>query len=418
MTSFAEKYPEETWLENTLENYAKRTAARFGIDITSGEVIAKVLTTNDDSGRHGVLIPSDVYTFFPDFVIPDATQNATLEFQGCDVIEKKRVALAYKYYERYPERRITRLNPIINNRNAGKRLIIYSKLRDKDGRTDYYVDAVLESDYERFYAMVEMLFGNDVLLVPGVFIRKEITASRFQIDAVLASLLVRFDDVKQRGWIASLRSGDTGVGYTFETLLGITENNNKDADYDGIEIKCKQKKAGRPQTGKVNLFQQAPEWAKKMSGLDRLKMLGKQGVEGLYSCHSQVTTLQNNINLRLALLEIEQRIDLLKAEEEVGSWKFDILQQRLAEKHNRAVFIKAAVKTDSSGVQFQYNELVYCERPSIQRFVDLVKSRDIVFEFIMSEKEKGTVRNHGYPWRLTSVDLLDSLFSLQVKLRS
>jgi len=34
----------------------------------------------------------------------------------------------------------------------------------------------------------------------------------------------------------------------------------------------------------------------------------------------------------------------------------------------------------------------------------------------MSEKEGGKVRNHGYPWRLTSEEFLSELFSLRVKL--
>ena len=68
-------------------------------------------------------------------------------------------------------------------------------------------------------------------------------------------------------------------------------------------------------------------------------------------------------------------------------------------------------------MQFSYEELVYCDRPSIERFVDLVTQRNIVFEFTMSEKPDGTVRNHGYPWRLIRAEFLDQLFSFQIKLR-
>ncbi len=67
--------------------------------------------------------------------------------------------------------------------------------------------------------------------------------------------------------------------------------------------------------------------------------------------------------------------------------------------------------------RFHYKELIYCERPSIQRFNDLVSSKRIVFEFMMSEKDGGHVRNHGYPWRLTGEEFLSELFSLRVKLR-
>jgi hypothetical protein len=49
--------------------------------------------------------------------------------------------------------------------------------------------------------------------------------------------------------------------------------------------------------------------------------------------------------------------------------------------------------------------------------VDLVAHRNIVFEFLMSEKPNGAIRNHGYPWRLVRADFLDQLFAFQIKLR-
>ena len=61
--------------------------------------------------------------------------------------------------------------------------------------------------------------------------------------------------------------------------------------------------------------------------------------------------------------------------------------------------------------------MLYCDRPSIARFVDLVAHRNIVFEFLMSEKPNGAIRNHGYPWRLVRADFLDQLFAFQIKLR-
>ncbi len=399
-----------------LEKYARRIADAFGRKITGGEIFAKILTSNDDSGRHGVLVPGDVYSFFPDFVIPDTTKNETLMFDGFDALAGKQVGLSYKYYERYPERRITRLNGVINERAKGKRLIVFLKLHLEGASAGYYVDAALESDPEKFQSFVEMFFGRDVPLDPGTFVRKEITASRFTIDASLAGLLEKFDDVKGMGWVDALRSGDTGVGYTFETLIGVAENNSREADYKGIEIKCKQLKDSGAGGGKINLFQQTPKWTLSLSGIERLKLLGRQGLDGHYACHSQVTTQSNNIDLKLALLDLEQRIDLLRGEDEIGYWLFDVLQKRLEEKHSRAVFVKAKVRRKGDGAQFSYEELVYCEHPSIQRFVELVRSRDIVFEFLMSEKD-GRVRNHGYPWRLGRSELLDSLFSLQIKLR-
>src|SRR5436190_24194342 len=101
---------------NRLFSYAKSLVEKSSKSFVSGEVFAKVLTPNDDAGRHGVLIPSDAYSYFPNLLIPDPTQNATEEFLAFDTFSVKPATVAYKYYERYPERRITRLPKILNDR--------------------------------------------------------------------------------------------------------------------------------------------------------------------------------------------------------------------------------------------------------------------------------------------------------------
>ena len=129
-----------------------------------------------------------------------------------------------------------------------------------------------------------------------------------------------------------------------------------------------------------------------------------------------MTTSAKNLWLSLDQLATSGQIDLLKGTARFGYWPLEVLEERLREKHSRTVFVKADVRNTAGRQRFHYKELIYCERPSIQRFNDLVQSRRIVFEFLMSEKE-GKVRNHGYPWRLTSEDVLSELFSLRVKLR-
>ena len=59
------------------------------------------------------------------------------------------------------------------------------------------------------------------------------------------------------------RAGDTGIAYTIETLLGIVENNDQKADFQGIEIKCKGVNEGEIDgTSKINIFHAArqPGW--------------------------------------------------------------------------------------------------------------------------------------------------------------
>jgi hypothetical protein len=49
----------------SLETYARHLANLANLELESGQIFAKILTPNDDSGRHGVLIPADALPLFP-----------------------------------------------------------------------------------------------------------------------------------------------------------------------------------------------------------------------------------------------------------------------------------------------------------------------------------------------------------------
>jgi hypothetical protein len=401
-----------------LFNYARSLVEKSRKSFVSGEVFAKVLTRNDDSGRHGVLIPSDAYSYFPNLPIPDPTRNTTGEFSAFDTVAVKLATVAYKYYERYPERRITRLPGLLNDVTSAPRLLVFLRAKHADGTTDYYFDCANSAPGGRFGELFELIFGNEISPAPGNFVVRPVDSEAFSADQALTELLGKFDDVKDRGWIDSLREGDTGIGYTFETLLGIKENNDQKADFKGIEIKCKGMKEGSAgNSSKINLFQAGPTWNVKATSKELIRILGRQGDDGLYACYSQVTATPNNLGLLLDVLSQQSKIDLRKNLDALGYWSFRQLESRLAEKHSRTVFVKARNRSTKSKSQYSYEELVYCDKPSIERFVDLVEKRNIVFEFTMSEKSNGTVRNHGYPWRLIRAEFLDQLFAFQIKLR-
>lgn len=54
---------------------------------------------------------------------------------------------------------------------------------------------------------------------------------------------------------ASMRSGDTAIGFTLEAKLGIEANSSKQPDYKGIEIK-----SGRGVKTRTTLFAQVADW--------------------------------------------------------------------------------------------------------------------------------------------------------------
>jgi hypothetical protein len=165
------------------------------------------------------------------------------------------------------------------------------------------------------------------------------------------------------------------------------------------------------------LFQLAPRWTTPQSSIERLRMMGRQDADGRYSCYSQVTTTANNLGLWLGVQLPPEGIHMHKDAQQIGVWARERLAERLAEKHSRATFVTAESRRLRAATQYRYIDLVYCERPDIQKFIDMVDMRRIVFEFTMTERPPGQVRNHGYPWRLVDPRELGRLFAMQVKLR-
>lgn len=48
-----------------------------------------------------------------------------------------------------------------------------------------------------------------------------------------------FDGIANKGWIMSSQKGTSGVGITFEKLIGKNKENFEIPDFEGIEIKTK-----------------------------------------------------------------------------------------------------------------------------------------------------------------------------------
>ena len=142
---------------DSLFSYCQGLSSLAGKAIRSGIIFAKVLPRNDDSGRHGVLIPIEAYDLFPELEIADPNQNVTKRFRAFDCISRQVTFLSYKYYQRYPERRITCLNGNFNDRQHGHRLGIFLRAEHVDGSVGYYADILRENEDAEFQRLRSLL---------------------------------------------------------------------------------------------------------------------------------------------------------------------------------------------------------------------------------------------------------------------
>ena len=121
------------------------------------DVFCKVLTPNDDSGRHGVLIPVFAYRLFPDFHGFDPTKSVNYEepivthweeSEGPSTKNSK-----WKHYHRYPERRMTSLSPELLNNKVENSLLIVAKY---EGAYEY--ECIVVSPTNPDYSQIAALF--------------------------------------------------------------------------------------------------------------------------------------------------------------------------------------------------------------------------------------------------------------------
>ena len=163
----------------------------------------------------------------------------------------------------------------------------------------------------------------------------------------------KFINIKDKGWIKSIRSGNTGIGMTFEYLLGIEENNLEISDYNGIEIKTKRNYSNSYTT----LFNYTPE-GKHYHEIERLKNIygypdkdNKNYKILNNSIYSNIRTwIGTKYQFKLNVDKVNQTIYLCIFDSE-GTlieknvyWDFDIIKEKLYRKVKTIAFISALRK--------------------------------------------------------------------------
>ena len=374
-------------------------------------VLVKKITPNDDAGgKHGVVIPVESYPMFPCIAgfTPEIEQNYTEDFISIWA-DNVRIESKLKHYHRYPERRITRLDPRISDLPKDS-LIVFGKRSDAENSYEVHYFA---PEHKLYFSIVNE-FSIDPKAKSSFAIDLNWTGTNCSIEQPSISLfLSKFDKINELGFIKSLRKGDTGIGYTFETLMGIEENNNSGPDFEGIELKCY---SLEKTSNKHNLFLKEPKW---IDGLARSRRLEKYGyfdqVSQRFAMYSGITARTNSHCFKLTVNRKEKRVYINFKNMPVAFWTFEILEERLNEKLTDSMFIGAKVKKNKTEY-FHYLTANHCAEPFIDSLVSLIEVGDIIVELRMHINEKGSVRNHGTAFRIVERQLPE-LYARVQKLR-
>lgn len=206
-------------------------------------------------------------------------------------------------------------------------------------------------------------------------------------ESVFEELLDKLRDISARGFLRTLRPGDTGVGHLLETELGIKANSSKSPDYKGVEIKSTRGTATRSQT----LFAKVPDWdiSQLKSSRQMLQEFGYDRGDDFKLYCTVSSKVSNSQGLRL---QVDEKGGLLHetsnhpAVPRPVTWRLDGLRDALAEKHADTFWVKAESRTDANGESIHFQSVMQTTKPILQQLAPMLAAGTISVDHLIFRK--------------------------------
>lgn len=225
-------------------------------------------------------------------------------------------------------------------------------------------------------------------------------------------LRLLLEDISSRGYVDSLRKGDTGIGYTLEALLGIKANSSKSPDFEGIEIKAKRSSSAT----KSNLFSQVADFqCSKFKSyeqvLDEFGYVDRQNnrLSLKVTISDKPFTASNTQKyLYLSVSQDDTKLylnELLKSGSsmEVLEWQMDYLKWRLDTKHAETFWVEADRKRIAGLEKFHYTSATHTLSPFTDQLPLLLSTGIVTVDLTAhrDNKPNSLFRNHGMLFKIS-----------------
>jgi hypothetical protein len=209
--------------------------------------------------------------------------------------------------------------------------------------------------------------------------------------AVSDELLKLLKGIALGGPIKAECEGDTAIGRSIETALGIKINSSGKPDFKGIEIKSGRSSVGRGGGTRATLFGCVPDW--DLSALKSSRaILEKFGYErgSDFKLYCSVSTRRaNSQGLQFEVKEADKWLREFCAREPVQDvciWQLDRLHNKLAEKHNETFWVKAKSIQRDGNEWFQLDSITHTTRPSLNQFDRLLTDGTVTMDHLIKRK--------------------------------
>jgi hypothetical protein len=258
---------------------------------------------------------------------------------------------------------------------------------------------------------------NGIIVTPVADLIRSISQYANQVSQ---ELLLKIRTIAARGQIQAIGTGDTAIGRTLETLLGIVMNSRQEPDYKGIELKSFRDGRGT----RKNLFAKVPDWSlsKFKSSTEILNQFGyKRGDD--FKLYCTVSSLKPNS--QGLFLRIDEKLDqLIESSQELkigdfAIWQLATLHAELKKKHKETFWIAADSFKINEVEYFCFTKIEHTRSPIVSQFDLLLEQGIITLDHLIKKTSKGKTNKERVsekgPLFKIRPDKLDLLFPPSVK---
>ncbi len=233
----------------------------------------------------------------------------------------------------------------------------------------------------------------------------------------LLLLKQEFERIKNLGYVQSSRKGYSGIGKTFEDLIGKKEDTLETPDYNGIEIKTKRGYS----KSYIHLFHATPK-GKTDFEIKRLCHTYGYPDKVKKECKVLAFSIQGNMptfvaNRFLFKLKVDyenKKIYLVICDKDMHFleqsvyWEFDLIKEKLERKLKYLAFIKAWTKTQDQIDYYNYYAIQFYKLKSFDIFMHLMDQGIIRITFkigIFREGPRtGEIHDRGTSFEIQEYD--------------
>jgi hypothetical protein len=235
----------------------------------------------------------------------------------------------------------------------------------------------------------------------------------------IKKLKSEFYRIKSLNYVRNTRpkNKDGGIGNTFEDLLGVEENNKKEADFEGIEIKSQR----YLNKSYISLFTKSPDFPNRANTYLREKYGEVRDIrhpekKKLYASifGDKYSDIYSKYKMKLNVNRDLQRIELeIKDTKDNIYWEFNTLREASRKLQN--LFLVLAETKKENDIDYCYFSKAnifydFC----FEKFLEQIEKGNIQFDIRIgvynSGKNYGKTHDHGSGFRIKK-EFFNNLYS-------